>query len=74
MSNAVTSKPQTTRVFVQNLESSLYFNFRNSWSSNLEQAFDFEDLQSALQFCEERQLDLNRFRIVQKACFANGNA
>jgi len=55
-----------TRVIVQNRQSCCYFNVRNSWTPNPEQALEFEDRQSALLFCEERQLDLNHFQIVEE--------
>jgi hypothetical protein len=56
---------KTARVVIQNIESSCYFNVRNSWTNNPEHALEFEDRQDALRFCEERSLDASRFRIVE---------
>ena len=54
------------KIVVQNLDSSFYFKVGDAWTMNLEQAFDFQDHQAALRFCEERKLNLSRFQVLEK--------
>jgi hypothetical protein len=55
-----------SKIVVQNLETSFYYKVKDVWTANLNHAREFENTQQAHQFCSERKLDIQRFRVLKK--------